>query len=341
MNNIVVEEDFAAVIDKSVAGGDFVPVIDLSSRDSARGRVAIAKAIRAACETSGFFTIVGHGVPRDLIDRMHKTTNDFFTQPEADKELSANRAGVSGLRRLGTYEAFAAHVTGDLSDAERARLGDYPSTWKVANIWPATPADFTPVWHEYLAAMTELSADIMRLFALALELDEDFFDDKFDNHVSMILANYYHSRVEPHPEPLRRESHTDWGTLTILYQEHDDGGLQVRGVSDEDTDEDTDEDEWRDVPAVPDSFVVNIGDLMAFWTGWRWASTVHRVVNPESGNTPSRVSIPFFYLPNHDAPIEPLTDAADHDGADGVTVGQWFTDKIKAAYAPTLEEDKD
>jgi isopenicillin N synthase-like dioxygenase len=332
MNTIVVRDDFASVIDASVEGGDFVPVIDLSSRGTPAGRAAIAKAVRVACETSGFFTVVGHGVPRDLIDRMHATTNAFFTQPEEEKERSANRAGVSGLRRLGSYEAFAAHVTGDLGDEERAGLGDYPSTWKVANIWPDRPADFRATWQEYLAAMTELSADIMRLFALALDLDEHFFDDKFDNHVSLLLANYYYPRTGPGEQAeLRRESHTDWGTLTILYQEHDLGGLQVRRG----------DGEWGDVPAVPDSFVVNIGDLMAFWTGWRWASTVHRVVNPE-GEAPSRISIPFFYLPNHDAPIEPIhggADGAEHDGAERVTVGQWFTDKIKAAYAPTLEKD--
>ncbi|HEX2130148.1 MAG TPA: 2-oxoglutarate and iron-dependent oxygenase domain-containing protein [Actinophytocola sp.] len=313
MNTIVLEDDF-------------VPVIDLSTRDRAEGRAAIAEAIRTACETSGFFTIVGHGVSRDLITRMHAATNAFFTMPEEEKERSANRAGVSGLRRLGSYEAFAAHVTGDLPEAVRAALGDYPSTWKVANIWPAAPADFAPTWREYLAAMTDLAADVMRLFALALELDEKFFDDKFDNHVSLMLANYYYSRDdEPAPAELRRESHTDWGTLTVLYQEHDNGGLQVR----------REDGEWRDVPAVPDSFVVNIGDLMAFWTGWRWASTVHRVVNPDGANAPSRISIPFFYLPNHDAPIEPVT--ADRNES-AVTVGKWFTDKVRAAYAPELEE---
>jgi isopenicillin N synthase-like dioxygenase len=299
---------------------DFVTVIDLATRSTPRGRETTAAAIRAACETSGFFTVVGHGVSPELITRMYATTHAFFTQPEEDKERSACRAGVNGLRRLGTYEAFAAHVTGDLSDAERVALGDYESTWKAANIWPETPTDFAAVWHEYMAALTELSNDIMRLFAIALDLPENFFDDKFDRQVSMILANYYHPRQQSQQvEGLRRESHTDWGTLTVLYQEHDDGGLEVQ----------TQAGEWRHVPAVPGSFVVNIGDLMKFWTGGRWASTVHRVVHPE-GPSPSRISIPFFHLPNHDTTIEPLTGTG-HTGS--VTVGQWFTSKVQAAYA--------
>jgi isopenicillin N synthase-like dioxygenase len=302
---------------------DFVPVIDLSEHGSVAGRAEIAAAIGRACEASGFFTVVGHGVPADLVDRMYTATKGFFTRPEAEKELSANRGvGVSGLRRPGgPYEAFAAHVTGDLSDEEREKLGGYPATWKVANIWP--DEQFKATWYEYIDAMTGLSADIMRLFALALDLDEHFFDEKFDRHVSLLLANYYYP--EPAADALRREAHSDWGSLTVLYVADALGGLQVRRG----------EDDWLDVPATPGGFVVNIGDLMAFWTGGRWASTVHRVVNPEQDDAPARMSIPFFYLPNHDTSVEPMrplgTNTAEAN-LDRVTVGQWFSHKMQAVY---------
>lgn len=301
---------------------EFVPIIDLSDRDTAAGRARISAEIRRACEASGFFTIVGHGVPKDLVDRMYTTTKGFFTSPEEVKERSANQGvGVSGLRRPGgPYEAFAAHVTGDLSDAERAALGDYPATWKAANIWP--DAGFKATWDEYIAAMTALSADVMRLFALGLEIDEDFFDSKFDEHVSLLLANFYYP--DPEADRLRRDAHTDWGSLTVLYVEDAAGGLQVqRG------------DQWLDVPSIPGSFVVNIGDLMAFWTGGRWTSTVHRVVNPAPEDTSSRISIPFFYLPNHDTsvePLQPIAEGASGAELDRVTVGEWFAWKMKSVY---------
>ena len=299
------------------APDEFVPVVDLSTRDTDEGRAAIAATIGKACETSGFFTVVGHGVAPDLVGRMYRTTRDFFTSPEEEKDRSLNQgSGVSGLRRVGgPYEAFAAHVTGDLPDEERAALGTHPATWKAANIWP--DEDFKATWYDYIAAMTDLSADIMRLFALALDLPERFFDDKFDNHVSMVLANYYYAK--PDPEALRREKHTDWGSLTVLYIEDELGGLQVqRG------------DDWLDVPSIPGSFVVNIGDLMAFWTGGRWASTVHRVVTPPDAAVRSRISIPFFYLPNHDATIEPIAESDSE--LDRVTVGEWFSHKMQSVY---------
>ncbi|TDD96672.1 isopenicillin N synthase family dioxygenase [Actinomadura rubrisoli] len=314
----------------------FVPVIDLSSRDSTQGRAAIAEAIDRACKTSGFFTIVGHGVPQELVARMYMTTNTFFKLPEAQKDLVANRPGVSGFRRFGgataqslggktppdLCEVFAAHVTGELSDAERAKLGDYWASWKLANIWPDAPAGFRETWHEYMNVMTALSEDIMRLFALALTLDEDFFADKFDNHVSSLTANYYYPQVEaPLPGQMRRGAHTDWGSLAVLYQEDDLGGLQVLQGGDD----------WRDVPAIPGSFVVNIGDLMALWTNEHWVSTMHRVVNPERGNTSSRLSNPFFYLPNHDTSIEPIS--AGHQRPDALTAGQWISDKMQKTFS--------
>ncbi|AJC61454.1 2OG-Fe(II) oxygenase [Streptomyces sp. 769] len=45
---------------------------------------------------------------------------------------------------------------------------------------------------------------------------------------------------------------------------------------------------------------------MALWTGGRRVSTMRRVINPERGDTSSRVTIPFFYPPHHNATIEPL-----------------------------------
>jgi isopenicillin N synthase-like dioxygenase len=314
----------------------YVPVIDLSTRNDPAGRTALARAIGRACEDSGFFVIVGHGVPAELVEAMYTVTNAFFKLPDADKDLVLNRPGVSGFRRFGgttarsldqetppdLCEAFSAHVTGELSDQERSGLGDYWATWKLANIWPRYPEEFERIWLAYMAAMTELAADLLRLSALALDVDERYFDSKFDAHVSSLVANYYYPQLEPPlPGQLRRGAHTDFGGLTVLYQEDELGGLQVRqGV-----------DNWRDVRAIPGSFVVNIGDLMAMWTGGRWVSTMHRVANPERHQTSSRLSVPFFYQPNHDAVIEPLP-ATDGQPRPSVIAGEWMATKLQKMF---------
>ncbi|MFE5326392.1 isopenicillin N synthase family dioxygenase [Embleya sp. NPDC056575] len=323
----------------TVADG-FVPVIDLSSRDTARGRAAIAKAIGNACSSSGFFIIVGHGVPRELIDRMFDRTNSFFKLPEEEKDLIANRPGVSGYRRAGgtlarsldlqtppdLCETFAAHVTGELSDQERGQLGDEWASWTHKNIWPKNPPDFRSTWQEYMRVVGDLCADLMRLMALALELDEDFFEDKHDHHGSSVAVNYYPPQIEPPlPGQLRRGPHTDFGSVTVLHMEDDRKGLQVLQGT-----------EWRDVSAIPGSFVVNLGDLMALWTGGRWVSTMHRVVNPERGDTTSRLTMPYFYLPNYDASIEPMqpfSESSAVDRFDTVTVSEWVSRKVQKIFS--------
>lgn len=316
---------------------DYVPVIDLTGRTDPAARPGLAAAIGRACEISGFYVITGHGVPRPLIERMWAVTDAFFTLPESEKDTVAQRPGASGLRRsVGTTagslgqtappdlcETFGVHVTGDLTEPERAGLGDYWAGWKLANQWPQRPAGFQDTWREYLSSMEELAGDLLRLSALALGVGEDHFAGYFDRHVSSLVANYYYPQTAaPLPGQLRLGAHTDFGGVTVLYQQSDRGGLQVRHGED-----------WRDVPAIPGSFVVNIGDLMALWTDHRWVSTLHRVVNPRRGDNASRISVPFFFQPNHDAVIAPIGDGTD----EAVIAGEWMAAKLARIVPPEAE----
>ena len=147
--------------------------------------------------------------------------------------------------------------------------------------------------------MSELIVFLMRLAALALDVEEGFFDDKVDRSIGTMRLNYYPAQaVPPEPGQLRASAHTDYGGFTILSGEDVPGGLQVR----------TRADRWVDVPTSPTTFVVNIGDLLMRWTNDRWLSNLHRVVNPPAGAAASaaRLSIAFFNHPNYDALIECL-----------------------------------
>ena len=147
--------------------------------------------------------------------------------------------------------------------------------------------------------MDQLIVFLMRLAALALRVDEAFFDDKVDRSIGTMRLNYYPAQaVPPVPGQLRASAHTDYGGFTILAGEDVPGGLQVL----------TRAGQWVDVATTPENFVVNIGDLLMRWTNDRWLSNMHRVVNPPLGGAPSRprLSIAFFNHPNYDALIECL-----------------------------------
>jgi isopenicillin N synthase-like dioxygenase len=144
--------------------------------------------------------------------------------------------------------------------------------------------------------MEDLAARIMRLFAQALNLPEDYFAPFLDTPVSALRAlNYPEQAVAPKPGQFRAGAHTDYGSLTILLPQKGSKGLQIAAS----------DGAWIEVPPIPNAFVINIGDLMQRWTNDRWHSTLHRVANPspEDGGLTRRQSLAFFHQPNWFAEI--------------------------------------
>ena len=52
---------------------------------------------------------------------------------------------------------------------------------------------------------------------------------------------------------------------------------------------------WLNAPVINENVLVNIGDLMEFWTGGKYCSTTHRVCLPRSDEeAKERFSIAYF-----------------------------------------------
>ncbi|MPZ55624.1 MAG: hypothetical protein GEU91_03825 [Rhizobiales bacterium] len=174
--------------------------------------------------------------------------------------------------------------------------------------------------------MEALSGALVRIFAGALELGPDFFVPFFDKHTSVMRVINYPDQAGMRPEPgqTRSGAHTDYGALTILLAENALGGLQVKLRNGD----------WIDVRPKPNSFIINIGDLMAMWTNDRWVSNLHRVVNPplDVGSNTRRLSIAYFVHANYDAMIECIpTCASEQNGAKypAVLAGEHRLGKVK------------
>lgn len=284
-----------------------LPIVDLNAG------AAAAEAIGRACEDIGFFLVKNHGVPDRLIGATYASVKNFFGRPLAEKKQIARTAEIGrgydpvGAQVLSNTLGIAAPP--DLQEVfvfGPPRIGasayyreGYGRIHFAPNQWPAQPTDFRLNAEAYYAAMVDLSTRLLRLFALALQLPDNFFDEKIDRQISSIrFVNYPDQADEPRPGQLRAGAHSDYGTLTILKIEDAPGGLQVRDRNGR----------WVDIGHVPGTFVVNIGDLMMQWTNDRWISTLHRVVNPPRDLTGSsrRISMVFFHQPNYDAEIECL-----------------------------------
>lgn len=291
-----------------------IPVIDLApAREGGQtDRLRVARRIDEACCEIGFFTITGHGVRVETISDLSAAAHVFFALPLEEK-LKA-RHPVEGTNRgyhpvgreaLSTANDRAAppdlkeffhvgpvDVTGDpYYTTEPGRQHFLP------NVWPAVPSDFERAATVYYRTLSHLIMFLMRLTALALGIEETFFDRKVDRSIGTMRLNYYPAQSEPpRPEQFRASPHTDYGGFTVLSGEDVAGGLQVRSRSGD----------WIDARTEPNNFVVNIGDLLMRWTNDRWLSNLHRVVNPPP--TPAanraRLSIAFFNHPNYDVLIE-------------------------------------
>ena len=292
-----------------------IPIIDIGpfegNGETARGRIAAD--VDWACRHIGFLLIANHGVRQHLIDDAFSVSMEFFERPIEEKiRVKPPDAAVPR-----GYQAFASRNLGktygletppDLREQfflgpltpEPEHFSRLPQAriFYAENIWPERPAGFRQVFKDYYRAMEDLAARLMRVFAVALDLPEGYFDDKIDHHFNTCPTNHYPVVDDPEPGQLRAGEHTDFGSLTILAFNDAPGGLQVRMP----------DDTWFDVRTQPGGLVVNIGDMMARWTNDRWKSTVHRVVNPPQGGSAvgPRQSIGYFLHPNFDARVECL-----------------------------------
>lgn len=156
----------------------------------------------------------------------------------------------------------------------------------------------------------ELSRGLVRLFALALDLPEEYFDDITTYPGSDGLFICYPGTPEEEEKKKKKDdrkgdidvgigSHTDMQCFTLLWQDES-GGLEVllpqkgnKNRRDTDTVY-----EWVGATPRPDTLVVNIADFLQRLSNDRFRSTVHRVYNRQSG---PRYSMPFFFGFNYDA----------------------------------------
>ena len=281
-----------------------VPIIDLSS-------CTAAEQLGDACRDAGFFQIIGHGVDVEVAERAWTQAGAFFDQPDDVRmDVAMPHPGYPYGYQAYAVERLASSV-GDTTPPDRKHtysigpidgvshpIVDPDEAWiRSPNRWPSSPPSFRETMELYYRAMDDLCGRVMTLMATALDLQPSFFDTFISAHTSALrLLDYPHSDTPPLPGQLRAGAHTDYGTLTILRQEQKPGGLEVQAT----------DGSWVPVDAVPDAYVVNVGDCLARWTNDRWRSTLHRVVNPpaDAQGSTRRRSIAFFHNANWDAKIE-------------------------------------
>jgi isopenicillin N synthase-like dioxygenase len=284
-----------------------VPIIDISPirGDDEPARRRLADAVNEALERIGFLVVVGHEIPADVTRRTYRAAAAFFDRDLDDKNLIRIVPGTVPRGYLPYGAVALAQTEGEVTPPDaKESFGMGPERLQ-QNRWPEGDDEFRDASIECFTAMESVMTDMVRVFALCLDLDEHWFVTKFEGHDSTLrLFNYPEMTQQPLPGQLRSGAHTDYGALTILSIGDDDpGGLQVRSPAGE----------WVDVVAPPGSFVINVGDLLMMWSNDRWLSNLHRVVLPAdpARATQRRQSMGFFANPRADVLIECLPNCSD------------------------------
>ena len=245
-----------------------VPLIDLKG-----DRHVVARQIHEACRTVGFFMIQNHGLNGNVIDETWKVSQAFFDLPQEEK--TKHKTTNEAEYPYGFEQSEQLTKGKQLDGGDGAATVDLKETFAIGpnNLdsgmplrrWIDTPSVpmFRSALEEYYSQMENLALKLLEMFAMGLDESSDFFVDKMDHHMSALrLVNYFplSEEQQQNTDGVRAGAHTDYGALTILNAKEQ--GLQVM-LYDLENRTNT---QWYSVPVVPDSLIINLGDLMQRWT---------------------------------------------------------------------------
>jgi len=277
-----------------------LPVIDVSGlAGTDTGKTAVAAQIGAACRTHGFFYATGHGVEPALVRRLEALSRDFFALDEATKMRW--RMAVAGRAWRGYFPLGGELTSGRPDWKEGLYLGtelpgDHPLVLAKKpvhgqNLFPDIDG-FRQTLLDYMDAVTRLGHQLLEGIALSLGLAPGYFHARYTADPLVLFRLFNYPTRPPASDDVQWGvgEHTDYGLLTILWQDGI-GGLQVHTPEG-----------WVEATPVPESFVINIGDMLDRMTGGLYRSTPHRVVRNTSGR--DRLSFPLFFDPNFNARVQ-------------------------------------
>ena len=305
---------------------DLIPVIDISplATGASQAFAAIGAEMLSAAEATGFFYVRNHGIAQSLIDQVFATSRAFFTADQAQKRALMVNPWHRGFIKAGEATMYP----GSRPDLKESFIWGLDSATAAAapdphgippNQWPDFLPTMRPLLNQYFTEANAVGWCLLRAFATSIGIDAESFVRTITCPTSRGSIIYYPPQApDSDGEQFGVAPHTDWGCLTLLYQDQT-GGLEVLG-----------RDGWVAAAPITGTYVVNVGDLLARWTNDRFQSTPHRVVN-RSGH--ERLSCAVFVDPDRDTLIVPVTRPGEAPRHTPVICGDYVQSRFDAAFA--------
>ncbi|KAF9227970.1 Clavaminate synthase-like protein [Gyrodon lividus] len=308
----------------------------------------IGKKLFEACRDFGFAYLLNTGIPQSHVDDMFAWSKKFFDLPPDVKKLAPHPK--EGWKHRGYSAVGVEQVSQMVFDptelaAIRQRAPDFKESFDMG---PTENARIDNVWlsDSYLpgfrgatisffdACRTFQMRKLMRALSLGLELpgNGDFLEkyhQEGENQLRLLHYPAAPAEVFAQGQKGRIGAHTDFGTATLLFQDHV-GGLEVESPSGSG--------QFIAAFPIPGAVVFNIGDCLMRWSNDTLKSTLHRVCAPPddgTGMVKERYSIPFFMSADSDVLIDCLPGCWDESRPkkyEPVTARAYIDMRLNATY---------
>ena len=282
-----------------------IPVIDIKNlySDAPSETDRIANDFIEAYSSLSFSYITNHGIDNKIISDVFEASRESHDLPLSEK----NKISLNELHRGYIAIDTSTDVNSDLAKVKKPNQSESFMMMREArpedpdvknksyltgpNVWPNQPVKFKERVTKYANEMTKLCDRLTLIILKMLGIPESQYQNLFQRPTIWLRLLHYPPQILPDEDLYGSAPHRDFGVITILAQDNV-GGLQVQ----------LPQGDWLDVPELPNSFVVNVGNMLHRLTNGLLISTPHRVIN-KSGR--ERYSCPFFYDPNINAVIKP------------------------------------
>ncbi|XP_060674493.1 protein SRG1-like [Ziziphus jujuba] len=286
------QQDMPKIADLSHLSSQ-IPIIDLSSLTKENKEELIK--LDLACKDWGFFQIINHGVAREVLQGMKDVAAKFFDLPLEEKnKIPLPSNDVQGYGR----EFAVPGQTLDWSDA--LLLFVHPANSVNFTLWPKKPSEFKETVQAYSSEVKRVAKELLGSLSLIMGMEKQSLLEIMNKDFTQLFRLSYYPPCCMPDKVVGLSPHSDIGTLTILMQEDHVNGLQIRhqGI-------------WVPVNPIPNSLIVNIGDMIEIWSNGKYKSIEHRVVTNDSK---PRISCATFISPFVDVEVQPLDHMVDLQG---------------------------